>query len=131
MVEALQRSVINPISDKANQQYIYYIIFSLSLSLSLWFYSQLDPGRFFSFLILYTLGRTPWTGDQSVARPLPTHRIKAHRHPCLDWDSNPRSQCSFLKPRSHCDRLTPYSGINYTPFYFVKYKPYWSYENYK
>jgi hypothetical protein len=33
------------------------------------------PGRFFSFVI-YTqsVGRTPWTGDQSVARPLPTHR---------------------------------------------------------
>jgi hypothetical protein len=23
-------------------------------------------------LILYTLGRTPWAGDQPVARPLPT-----------------------------------------------------------
>jgi hypothetical protein len=31
----------------------------------------LDLGRFFSFLILYTLCRTPWTGDQPVAR---THR---------------------------------------------------------
>jgi hypothetical protein len=27
------------------------------------------------FLILYTVGRTPWTGDQPVARPLPKHRI--------------------------------------------------------
>jgi hypothetical protein len=26
------------------------------------------------FLILYTVGRTPWTGDQPLARPLPTHR---------------------------------------------------------
>jgi hypothetical protein len=34
----------------------------------------LDLGRFFSFLILYTVGRTPWTGDQPVARPLSTHR---------------------------------------------------------
>jgi hypothetical protein len=35
----------------------------------------LDLGRFyFSFLIFYTVGRTPWTGDLSVARPLPTHR---------------------------------------------------------
>jgi hypothetical protein len=34
----------------------------------------LDLGYFFSFLILYTVGRTPWTGDQPVARPLPTHR---------------------------------------------------------
>jgi hypothetical protein len=29
---------------------------------------------FFSFLILYKVGRTPWTGDQPVARPLHTHR---------------------------------------------------------
>jgi hypothetical protein len=33
-----------------------------------------DLRRFFSFLILYTVDRTPWTGDQPVARPLPTHR---------------------------------------------------------
>jgi hypothetical protein len=36
----------------------------------------LDLGRFFSFLILYTAGSTPWTGDQPIARPLPTHRTK-------------------------------------------------------
>jgi hypothetical protein len=52
-------------------------------------------GHFFSFFILYTVGRTPLTGDQPVARPLPTHRtINEHKHPCLEWDSNPRSQCS-------------------------------------
>jgi hypothetical protein len=22
------------------------------------------------------------------------HRINVHRHPCLEWDSNSRSQCS-------------------------------------
>jgi hypothetical protein len=36
----------------------------------------LDRGRFFSFLILYTVGRTPSTGDQPVARLLPTHRTQ-------------------------------------------------------
>jgi hypothetical protein len=46
-------------------------IISLSLSLSLWLYSPSDLGRFFSFLILYTVGRTPWTEDQPIARPLP------------------------------------------------------------
>jgi hypothetical protein len=48
----------------------------LSVFLSLWLYSpfSLDFVRFFSFLILHTVGRTPWTGDQPVARPLPTHR---------------------------------------------------------
>jgi hypothetical protein len=42
----------------------------------LWLYSLLDPGRFIRFSILYTVGRTPWTGDQSVKRPLPTHSTK-------------------------------------------------------
>jgi hypothetical protein len=36
--------------------------------------SFVGPWQIFQFLNLYTVGRTPWTGDQSVARPLPTHR---------------------------------------------------------
>jgi hypothetical protein len=32
------------------------------------------PSLLFSFLIIQNVGRTPWTGDQPVARPLPTHR---------------------------------------------------------
>jgi hypothetical protein len=47
----------------------------------------------FQILNLYTVGRIPWTGDQPVARPLPAHRINAHRHRCFEWDWNPRSQC--------------------------------------
>jgi hypothetical protein len=48
----------------------------------------------------YTDGRTPWTSDQPVARPLPTHGTtqtqnkRTHSHKCLEWDSNPRSQRS-------------------------------------
>jgi hypothetical protein len=34
-----------------------------------------DLGRFLSVLILYTVGRTPLTGDHPIARPLSTHRI--------------------------------------------------------
>jgi hypothetical protein len=34
---------------------------------------------FFSFVILYTVGKTPWTGDQPVARPLLTHRTTQNR----------------------------------------------------
>jgi hypothetical protein len=34
----------------------------------------LGLGRFLRFLNLYTVGRTIWTGDQPVARPLPIHR---------------------------------------------------------
>jgi hypothetical protein len=43
---------------------------SIHRSTVLW----LGLGLFFSFLILYTVGRTPWMGDQPVGRPLPTHR---------------------------------------------------------
>jgi hypothetical protein len=41
-----------------------------------WHYSTLlGPGLFFSFVIcFYTVGRTPGTGDQPIARPLPAHR---------------------------------------------------------
>jgi hypothetical protein len=76
--------------------------FRLLLLLLLWLYSPLlGLGRFFSFLILYIVGRTPWTWDQPVARSLPSHRTTQtqnkrtqYRHPCLQWDSNPRSQRS-------------------------------------
>jgi hypothetical protein len=47
-------------------------------------------GRFFSFFILYTVGRIPSTMDQPVARPPTTHRttqtqnkLAQYRHPCL------------------------------------------------
>jgi hypothetical protein len=36
----------------------------------------------FSFLILYTVGRTPWTSDQPVARPLPKHRTTQTQNKC-------------------------------------------------
>jgi hypothetical protein len=64
-----------------------------------WLYSPLlGPGLFFSSVIFfYTDGRTPWTSDQPTqARCLHTVQRKhgINRHLCLEWDSNPRSQCS-------------------------------------
>jgi hypothetical protein len=62
----------------------------------------------------YKDDRIPWTISPSQGRYLHTgqhkHRINAHRHPCLKWDSNPRFQSSserrqfILRPRGHCDR---------------------------
>jgi hypothetical protein len=47
----------------------------LLLLLLLWFYSPLlGLRRFFSFSILYKAGRTPWKGNQPVARSLAAHR---------------------------------------------------------
>jgi hypothetical protein len=46
------------------------------------------PWPLFSFLIPYTVARTPWTGDQPVAMPLPTRRTTQTR--------NKRKQTSML-----------------------------------
>jgi hypothetical protein len=51
------------------------VCLSVYLSIYLWLYSPLlDLGRFFNFFIFYTDGRAPWTSNQPVARPVPTHR---------------------------------------------------------
>jgi hypothetical protein len=34
------------------------------------------PWPIFQFSNLFTIGRTPWTGDQSDTRPLPAHRTR-------------------------------------------------------
>jgi hypothetical protein len=57
----------------------YIHTYTYILLLLLWLYiTLLGLGRFLSFLILYTVGRTPWNGDQPVARHLHNHRINAH-----------------------------------------------------
>jgi hypothetical protein len=74
---------------------------------------------------LYTDGRTPWTSDQPVTRPLPKHRAtqtqnklihipNIHDNPCLEWDSNQRSKRPSERrqfmPRTvcYCDRHCRY-----------------------
>jgi hypothetical protein len=72
-------------------------VVSLSLSLSLWFCSPLIIDRFFSFPILWKVCGTPWTGDQPVAKPLPTHRTTQTQ--------NKRTQTSL--PRVGFEPTTP------------------------
>jgi hypothetical protein len=69
--------------------------------------------------VTYTVGRTPWTGDQHVAGPLPAHRATQTQnkrtqyiHPCLERDSNPRSQrSSGVKTTHTLDRAVIVIGI--------------------
>jgi hypothetical protein len=65
------------------------------------------------FLNSKTVGRNPWTGDQPVARPLPTqdnaNRINANIHALNgirthDPSVRASEDSSCLRPRSHCDR---------------------------
>jgi hypothetical protein len=43
-------------------------------------------GLLLSFLILYTVGRTPWRGDQPVARPLRMHRTTQTSRPPVGFE---------------------------------------------
>jgi hypothetical protein len=65
--------------------------------LSVYGFTALELGRFFSFLIhTQSVGLFGWGIGPSQGLYLHTeqhrHRINAHRHPCLEWDSSPRSQ---------------------------------------
>jgi hypothetical protein len=59
----------------------------------LWLYSPCRPWPLFEFLNLYPVGRTPWTGDQPVARPLPKLKTTQTQNkrtqtsiPCLGFE---------------------------------------------
>jgi hypothetical protein len=59
-------------------------------------------GRFFGFLILYTIGRTLLCGGSAHRKVCTytqddTQNKHTHRHPYLTWDSNPRSQHSGVR----------------------------------
>jgi hypothetical protein len=71
---------------RTSNKIIYYIsskLLLILLVLLLWLCSSLlGLGRFFSLLILYTVGRIAWTGDQPVARLLLTHRTTQIENKC-------------------------------------------------
>jgi hypothetical protein len=73
-------------------------------------HSFVGPWCFFNLLILYTFGRTHWTGDQPVARlylhrEQHKHRINSHTHITNSYDMR-------IHPSYHC--------------YIVKYIDFWS-----
>jgi hypothetical protein len=104
LVVSLQHYLINscclcrvPVCIEYMNRRIYWLVDAFE-TIYLWLYSPCGTWSLFQFLNLYTVSRTPWAGNRLVARPLPTHRrtnrINAHRHPCLEWNSNPRFQFS-------------------------------------
>jgi hypothetical protein len=70
----------------------------------------LDLGRFFRFLILYTVGRTPWTGDQTVARPRPTHRTRTQNK----RTQTPMSRVGFEPTISAFERAKTVHALDHT-----------------
>jgi hypothetical protein len=81
-----------------------YLSVCLCLSIYLSIYGStalVVLGHLFSFLILYTVGRTPCTGispsQSGYLHPEQGNQKKTHRHPCLEWDSNPRFQFTTVR----------------------------------
>jgi hypothetical protein len=73
-----------------------FSLFAIRINLDLW--------------ILQTVGMFPWASDQLCSKAAAyigqhKHRMNAHRHPCLELDSNTRSQ--YLSGRRH---YMPYSA---------------------
>jgi hypothetical protein len=73
------------------------------------------PWPLVQFLNLYIAGRTPWKGDQPVAKPLLAytgqhkHRINAHTHASKEFQPRIPSvrageDSSCLRPRGQCDQ---------------------------
>jgi hypothetical protein len=101
------------------------------VSFYLWLFSPCGPWPLFQFLNLYTVGRTPWTGDQ----PLSTHRITQTQNKRTQTSTSrvgfePYVQAdedgSCLRPRGQCDRpiLAPTTQLNifYLPMIYLKRK---------
>jgi hypothetical protein len=67
--------------------------------------SLVDLGRF-------SVGRTPWTGDQAIARPLSTQRTIQTQNKCIKISNGIRTHdpsvragddLSCLRPSGHCE----------------------------
>jgi hypothetical protein len=85
----------------------------------------LDLGRFFNFVILYAVGRTPWMGDQPVERPLPTHRTtqiqNKHTHASSgirthDPSARAGKDGSCESATGHSDRSIILTGVYHIAF---------------
>jgi hypothetical protein len=50
------------------------MVMSVHFGNAKWLYSPCGPWPLSQFLNLYTVSRTPWTGDRLITRLVPTHR---------------------------------------------------------
>jgi hypothetical protein len=82
---------------------------------------------FFSFLIytqkvrLLGLGISPSQG-RYLHTEQHKHRLNVNRYPCLEWDSNPRSQCSSGRPATVSGTLLTERTVQIQ--YWFKVRPY-------
>jgi hypothetical protein len=83
-----------------------YIALNCRMTVDLWLCSHfVGSWSLFQFLNpIHSLDRGSARLKAATYTQDNTNRINAHKHSCLEWDSNPRYQCSSVRPRGHCDR---------------------------
>jgi hypothetical protein len=62
-----------------------FILLNVSLSLSLYDSTGLWTLAVFQFLIVYTVSRIPWMGDQPIVRPLSTQTQNKRKQTSMPW----------------------------------------------
>jgi hypothetical protein len=72
MASEISESVLEKRFNYTNRSSFLFLLI-LILRLLLWLYSPCGPWPLFQFPSRYTVGRTPRTSDELVARPLPTY----------------------------------------------------------
>jgi hypothetical protein len=115
-VLTFRRSLLSLSSGRKMETASYFeALVSFYPSIYLRLYSPCEPWPLFQFLNLYTVGRTPWEGDQPVTRPLPAHRTAQTQNKLTDihassgirtHDPSVRAgeDGSCPRTRGHCDR---------------------------
>jgi hypothetical protein len=101
-IEARSRSVrpfLRCVSGMCLCRHVYISLIATYIYKSslVWFYSQLlGLGHFLLFWILFTVDRTPWMGDKSFTRPLPTLRTTQtqNKHTNISF-------CSRIRTHDH------------------------------
>jgi hypothetical protein len=68
-------------------KYLDYVVILMQKKYRIYFFRPLAPtlerNIISQFIDHFTDGRTPWTGDQLVARPLPKHRTTETQNKCI------------------------------------------------
>jgi hypothetical protein len=93
----------------------------VTLPIYLWFYSPCGAWPLFQFLKSVHSRYDSLNGGSARRKAATytqnnTNSINAHRHPCLDWDSNSRSVFELAKTVHASDRAATVIGNN--PTYF-------------
>jgi hypothetical protein len=108
----------NHISNMVRKCNLFLVSSSLASAVQFWTFTS---SYFLVPRSISTYGRTPWTSDQLVARPLPiednTTQKDADKLPCPKRNSNPRSSVRSIKDRASDRAVTGSAPLGFKGLY--------------